>query len=71
MNHTKGLVLVRLLHMRTYISSCSTFICSREDYIDLYLVHSPLSGKKRRLETWRALIEQRNQGKFKSIGVSN
>ncbi|KAI0091267.1 Aldo/keto reductase [Irpex rosettiformis] len=41
------------------------------DYIDLYLIHSPLSGKERRLETWRALIEQRDRGKFKSIGVSN
>ncbi|KAI0342699.1 Aldo/keto reductase [Trametopsis cervina] len=41
------------------------------DYIDLYLIHSPLSGKERRLATWRALIDQRNKGKFKSIGVSN
>ncbi|KAI0656654.1 Aldo/keto reductase [Cubamyces menziesii] len=41
------------------------------DYWDLYLIHSPLSGKERRLETWRALIELRNQGKIKSIGVSN
>jgi aryl-alcohol dehydrogenase-like predicted oxidoreductase len=41
------------------------------DYIDLYLIHSPVSGKQRRLDTWRALIEQRNKGKFQSIGVSN
>ncbi|KAI0682111.1 Aldo/keto reductase [Cytidiella melzeri] len=41
------------------------------EYIDLYLIHSPISGKQRRLDTWRALIEQRNKGKFKSIGVSN
>lgn len=41
------------------------------EYIDLYLIHSPLSGKQRRLETWRALIEQRNKGKLRSIGVSN
>ncbi|KAH9894878.1 Aldo/keto reductase [Cubamyces lactineus] len=41
------------------------------DYWDLYLIHSPLSGKEKRLETWRALIELRNQGKIRSIGVSN
>ncbi|KAI0737582.1 Aldo/keto reductase [Daedaleopsis nitida] len=41
------------------------------DYIDLMLLHSPLSGKERRLEAWKALIEARNQGKLRSIGVSN
>ncbi|KAI0697744.1 Aldo/keto reductase [Cerioporus squamosus] len=41
------------------------------DYIDLMLLHSPLSGKERRLEAYKALIEARNQGKVRSIGVSN
>ncbi|KAI0780273.1 Aldo/keto reductase [Fomes fomentarius] len=41
------------------------------DYIDLMLLHSPLSGKERRLEAWRALIEARNKGKLRTIGVSN
>ncbi|RPD73750.1 Aldo/keto reductase [Lentinus tigrinus ALCF2SS1-7] len=41
------------------------------DYIDLMLLHSPLSGKERRLEAYKALIEARNQGKLRSIGVSN
>ncbi|CDO70195.1 hypothetical protein BN946_scf184905.g7 [Trametes cinnabarina] len=41
------------------------------DYWDLYLIHSPLSGKRTRLETWKALIELRDAGKIKSIGVSN
>ncbi|KIP02414.1 hypothetical protein PHLGIDRAFT_26593 [Phlebiopsis gigantea 11061_1 CR5-6] len=56
----------------------STLRCTDEsyakfglEYIDLYLIHSPLSGKQRRLETWRALVEQRNKGKLRSIGVSN
>ena len=40
-------------------------------YFDLYLIHSPLPGKGRRLETWRALIEARKAGKVKTIGVSN
>ena len=41
------------------------------EYFDLYLIHSGLSGKEKRLETWRALITARNAGKIKSIGVSN
>ncbi|KAG9031448.1 hypothetical protein FRB95_002748 [Tulasnella sp. JGI-2019a] len=41
------------------------------DYLDLYLIHEPLSGKAKRLETWRALIKRRDDGKLKSIGVSN
>ncbi len=45
--------------------------CERTDYIDLMLLHSPLSGKERRLEAYKALIEARNKGKVRSIGVSN
>ncbi|KAI0666603.1 Aldo/keto reductase [Trametes maxima] len=41
------------------------------EYFDLYLIHSPLSGKETRLETWRALVDAKKAGKIKSIGVSN
>ncbi|TBU44989.1 Aldo/keto reductase [Dichomitus squalens] len=41
------------------------------DHFDLYLIHSPLSGQEKRLGTWRALIDAKNAGKVKSIGVSN
>ena len=41
------------------------------DYVDLYLIHSPISGKENRLGTWRALVEKRDEGKVRSIGVSN
>ncbi|KZT03086.1 Aldo/keto reductase [Laetiporus sulphureus 93-53] len=41
------------------------------DYIDLYLIHSPLSGKRKRLETWRALLEAKEAGKLRTVGVSN
>lgn len=40
-------------------------------YIDLVLIHSPLPGKKLRLETWKALQEFVDQGIIKNIGVSN
>jgi len=39
------------------------------EYIDLYLIHWPEPG--RRLDSWRALLELREQGKCRSIGVSN
>ena len=40
-------------------------------YIDLYLIHSPYGGKQRRLESWKAIQEAKDQGWIKSIGVSN
>ena len=39
------------------------------DRIDLYLIHWPEPG--RRAESWRALIELRQKGIARSIGVSN
>jgi len=42
-----------------------------EDYIDLFLIHNPHSGRERRLETYRALQEARAAGKIRSVGVSN
>ncbi|MFR0672050.1 aldo/keto reductase [Enterobacterales bacterium AW_CKDN230030176-1A_HGKHYDSX7] len=39
--------------------------------VDLLLVHWPAAGLGRYIDTWRALIEARVQGKARSIGVSN
>lgn len=39
------------------------------DYVDLYLIHAPLS--ELRLEQWRALIELKQLGLTRHIGVSN
>ncbi|KAF8973083.1 NADP-dependent oxidoreductase domain-containing protein [Flammula alnicola] len=41
------------------------------DYIDLFLIHDPLSGTERRLETYRALLEAKAAGKIRTVGVSN
>ncbi|KAF9416476.1 hypothetical protein BGZ94_010204 [Podila epigama] len=38
------------------------------DYIDLYLIHSPLPGAELRNESWNALQKLVAQGKVKSIG---
>ena len=39
------------------------------DYVDLYLIHWPVAGK--RLESWRALERIHADGRARSIGVSN
>lgn len=41
------------------------------DYIDLFLIHDPRSGKEKRLETWRALLDAKKAGKIRTVGVSN
>ncbi|KAJ3098232.1 hypothetical protein HDU97_004184 [Phlyctochytrium planicorne] len=38
------------------------------DYIDLYLIHAPVEGK--RLDSWRAMEKLYREGKAKAIGVS-
>jgi 2,5-diketo-D-gluconate reductase A len=41
------------------------------DYVDLYLIHWPAPGQDRYLETWKALARLRDEGRARSIGVSN
>lgn len=41
------------------------------DYLDLYLIHWPLPATDLYVETWRALIRLRDEGRVKSIGVAN
>jgi len=41
------------------------------DYVDLYLIHWPLPRVDKYLDSWRAMIELRDRGLVRSIGVSN
>ena len=41
------------------------------NYVDLYLIHAPMSNKETRLEQWKALVELKKQKLVKHIGVSN
>ncbi|KAK7690955.1 hypothetical protein QCA50_006058 [Cerrena zonata] len=41
------------------------------EYIDLYLLHSPIGGPEKRRECWRAVCDAKKEGKVKSVGVSN
>ena len=40
-------------------------------YIDLILIHNPITSREKRLGTWKALQKAVKAGKIKSIGVSN
>src|SRR5436190_5013143 len=42
-----------------------------EAYVDLFLIHSPSAGKAGRKEMWLALERLLDEGKTRSIGVSN
>ncbi|KAI1258535.1 NADP-dependent oxidoreductase domain-containing protein [Xylariaceae sp. FL1019] len=41
------------------------------DYIDLMLIHAPYGGTANRKGVWQALVEAVEEGKIRSIGVSN
>ena len=41
------------------------------DYLDLALIHWPVPGRGLYVDTWRELIDLRDKGHIKSIGVSN
>ena len=41
------------------------------DQIDMFLIHWPAPGRDKYVEAWKTLIELQEQGRIKSIGVSN
>lgn len=41
------------------------------DYVDLYLIHWPVPHRNLYLDSWKALIRLRDEGRVRSIGVSN
>lgn len=41
------------------------------NWIDLYLIHWPVPSKDLFVETWQALVALRDEGRVRSIGVSN
>ena len=41
------------------------------EQLDLFLIHWPLPSQDRYVEAWKTLIELKNAGRIKSIGVSN
>lgn len=41
------------------------------DYVDLYLIHWPAPAQDLYLDSWKALVRLREEGRARSIGVSN
>ncbi|WP_285401650.1 aldo/keto reductase [Luteibacter sp. ME-Dv--P-043b] len=41
------------------------------DYVDMYLIHWPTPKHDRYVDTWKAFIRLREEGRIRSIGVSN
>lgn len=41
------------------------------DYVDMYLIHWPTPQHDRYVDTWKAFIRLREEGRIRSIGVSN
>lgn len=41
------------------------------EYIDQYLLHDAISGKERRLQAYKCLLEAKSLGQIGSVGVSN
>ncbi|MGB3797514.1 MAG: aldo/keto reductase [Alteraurantiacibacter sp.] len=41
------------------------------DYVDMLLIHWPCPAQDKFVDTWKAFIKLRDEGKAKSIGVSN
>jgi diketogulonate reductase-like aldo/keto reductase len=41
------------------------------DYLDMYLIHWPTPKNDRYVDTWKAFIRLREEGRIRSIGVSN
>jgi len=41
------------------------------DYLDLYLIHWPVAGSEKYLEAWRAICKLQEEGRVRSIGMSN
>jgi len=49
----------------------STLELTGLEYIDLMLIHAPYGGREARKATWKALVESQQEGKIRSLGVSN
>ena len=40
-------------------------------YVDLYLIHWPVAGSTKFVDAWKAMIKMKEDGRARSIGVSN
>ena len=58
-------------HERTLAATSESLDRLGREYVDLLLIHWPCPKQNLYVDSWRALIELREQGRAKSIGVAN
>jgi len=56
---------------RNILHQIQTLTGSTSDYLDMVMIHSPLTDKARRLATYRSLLDLQSQKKIRAIGVCN
>ncbi|KAM7194468.1 NADP-dependent oxidoreductase domain containing protein [Naviculisporaceae sp. PSN 640] len=61
----------RLGYTATKKQVAKTLEVTNLGYIDLMLIHAPYGGSEARKGAWKALVEAVEEGKIRSIGVSN
>ena len=58
-------------HDQTLASFEASVAALELDVVDLYLIHWPEPEQDRYVDSWRAMIRLRDEGRIRSIGVSN
>ena len=49
----------------------SSMAALRLDYLDMFLIHWPVPSQDKYAEAWKVLVELREAGRIRSVGVSN
>lgn len=60
-----------LSYQNTKAQVAKTLMETGLDYIDLMLIHAPYGGRDARKGAWKALVEAQEEGKIRSLGISN
>lgn len=57
--------------LRAFDASMERLASGAGGYVDLYLIHWPVPAEDLYVDTWRALLQLRAEGRVKAVGVCN